>query len=369
MGDATSNTIIAALHEAPFDPECWVHALNGAARACGAASAQLLSFGSHRFTPVIAPGFSADDVSAFVALGGADPVINHGLRAVRASRLHAILSDAEYLSDGARRKDRLYNEFFRAFDGEFVASGTVARNGSAVCNLNLFLPRRTGGLGDEARRTLRRLLPSFTEAVRLTARLEDMSAALTVGAWDALGEAAVICAADGRVLHANQEAERLIAASPSCRLSAGRLEAADPATAQALAEAIRSAGHPLSPRSRAVPAFGADGAGLLIEVAPLPPASTALDTKVLVLLRETNPSVRLDDLMLAAAFGLTPAECAVAAGLMQRLSTAEIARARKVSNETVNTQVKAVLAKTGCASRSEATLKLQPFIVRTRRFH
>lgn len=365
MGKAMYREVGAALDEAPFDPAAWPRALDAVARACGAASAQLLSFGPCRFDPVIAPGFSGEDIAAFLAIGGADPQVNHGLRAVRTSRLHAVVADAEYLPDGKRNRDRLYNEFFRRFDGDYVASGTVAGNADAVCNLNLFLPRRSGGLGEEARRTLRLLLPRFTDALRLSLRLQDAAVALMAGAWDALGETAVVCTADCKVLHASPEAERLLATEPSLRIAGGRLEAAKPDVSARLREAVRAAADPLAPGPRSLSVRTARG-GLVLEAAPLPLSlpSAICEPRVLLLLRRLDATAALDHGLLEDAFGLSPAEREVASGIMRRLSSREIARMRGVSVETVNSQAKSLLVKTGCANRAALTLRLQAFVHR-----
>lgn len=350
--------VTAALNEAPFDPAFWSRALESTARACGAASAQLLSFGPCRFSPIVAPGFSAADISTFVALEGADPAINHGLRAVLSSPLNAILTDADYITDRQRARDQLYNEFFRRFDGHYIASGTVARSEVAVCNLNLFLPEGTGGLNPKARRTLRSLLPRFTQALRIASRLETVATALAAGAWDAHNDAVMVCDADGVVIHASRKAERLLERNG---LSGHWLAELDAASNVELSIALKTAASPVAPESRHCVTRLANGKRLAMDIVPLPQALSRVMPNVLVLLREPGLPAGLDHARLRSMFHLTPAECAVADGLMRRLSSAEIAHMRGVSIETVNTQVKALLAKTNMVDRGKLTLLLQDY--------
>lgn len=350
--------VTAALNEAPFDPDFWSRALESTARACGAASAQLLSFGPCRFSPIVAPGFSTADISAFVALEGADPAINHGLRAVLSSPLHAILTDADYITDRQRARDQLYNEFFRKFDGHYIASGTVARNGAAVCNLNLFLPERTGGLDAKARQTLKRLLPRFTQALRITSRLDSVATALAASAWDAHNDSVMVCDADGAILHASRRAERLLV---RYGLPGHWLAGLDAASDAQFRAALKKAVSPVGSESRHCVARLKNGRSLVLDVVPLPRTLSSAIPNVLVLLHEPGRPKELDHARLRSVFHLTPAECAVADGLMRRLSSMEIARMRSVSIETVNTQVKALLAKTNMTDRGKLTLLLQDY--------
>lgn len=369
MGQGHHDQVVRALRETPFDASHWAVALGGVAAACGAASAQLLSFGECRFAAIVAPGFSPDEIADFVTLDGANPAINHGLRAVQKSTLHEIICDSQYLDDEQRRSDRLYNEFFFRFDGDHVASGTVARNPGATCNINLFLPRRTGELDGDARRALRRLLPHFTQALRLTTRLEGMAAALASGIWDELGEAAFLCDAAARVIHANAEAERLLESGDVIHVHRGALASRRTVGPIRLGDAIAAAAAAGGEARSQSLIIRTDHRPTLIDIMPLPAMSGLLSPLALILVRRGSSDMRLDAALVEAAFALTPAERGVAEGLLQRLSSAEIAQRRNVSIETVNSQIKAILAKTGCPNRGAVTHALQPFLKPPRRDH
>ena len=363
MRESEQAYIEALIRAAPIEPDQWAPALDAIARVCGGSSAQLLSFGDSRFRPVTAPGFSSDDISAFVALGGTDPSVNLGLGAVMSSRLHDILTDEEYLPEGRRSRDPLYNDFFNRFDGDYVASGTVACNAAAVCNLNLFFARASGGMSPEGRRALERLLPRLTEAVRMTAWLETRALTLSMDVWAARGEAVMVCDAERRMRFATAAAERLLRRGDAVVALHSRLSCTERSTADALALALRAAPAPLSPQAGRLVAHSGDER-LLLEILPLPTASGIEAPLALVTASVVDLRPRLDGDLLQDAFGLTPAEAAVADGLMRRLTSVRIAAVRGVSAATINSQVRAILAKTRAPSRAALTLILQGFVRR-----
>jgi len=140
-----------------------------------------------------------------------------------------------------------------------------------------------------------------------------------------------------------------------------RLTGFDTATDQRLKAALRLASAPVAAESRRLVASAGNGGRMTLDVTPLPLSSVGVAPKALVLLRTSDPVATLDHALLKTTFLLTTAECEVASGVMRRLSSAEIARLRGVSVETVNTQVKSVLAKTGAVDRGRLTLLLEGF--------
>lgn len=78
----------------------------------------------------------------------------------------------------------------------------------------------------------------------------------------------------------------------------------------------------------------------------------------MVTVLDTSRTIRVDMDAFGASYGLTPAECAVAALMRDGRTAAEIADCRSVSPETVATQIKSILAKTGTHSRVQFVWKL-----------
>ena len=94
----------------------------------------------------------------------------------------------------------------------------------------------------------------------------------------------------------------------------------------------------------------------LIEVMPLCEADdntqTHLRGAVVTIIDTSNPRELCVD-RVATAFGLTSAETEICRMLVEGLTTREMADERRVSIETVKTQIKSVLRKSHCKRRSE----------------
>jgi DNA-binding CsgD family transcriptional regulator len=93
-------------------------------------------------------------------------------------------------------------------------------------------------------------------------------------------------------------------------------------------------------------------------VSPLPARLAAAEPEgrgrvpgqALVLLRELTAAAPPRAALLRELFGLTAAEAEVARGIVGGATKSEVAGARGLSETTVRTQVRAVLAKTGAAN-------------------
>src|SRR5690606_4992358 len=113
-----------------------------------------------------------------------------------------------------------------------------------------------------------------------------------------------------------------------------------------------------SGRTRRVLRFGApDGQALIGIASVLEPAAvlSAFGAESLALLMFHRPgrARHIDPVVVAEAFGLTPAEARVAARLADGLNAEQIAVERSASLLTVRTQIRSILAKTGVRRQPE----------------
>lgn len=95
---------------------------------------------------------------------------------------------------------------------------------------------------------------------------------------------------------------------------------------------------------------------LAVHVMPVNRARAALGTRraaVLVLIVDPRVKLRIDPQQTAQILGLTPAEGRVAAKLAEGMSVREIADASGRAVNTVRSQLKSALAKTGCSRQAE----------------
>jgi DNA-binding CsgD family transcriptional regulator len=365
MGGSIYEGVVAALAEAPFESARWADALNGTAQLCRASSCQLISFGAGHAPVLIAPGFTDDDIGFYAALGGPDPAVNKGVARILRSAPDEIVADYQYMTESERRSDTLYNEFFRPHDGEYASFGILQREGSVSTVLNLLHHRRQGPLDDGDRQAFRRVMPAFLRAFQQQAILEGEAAKVAAGALDAVNAAAVLCDLDGCVHAVTARAESILRRGDILTVRRNCVGSHDPDSAVLLAAAVHSAVRMRPPPQTSTFVVRAkNGAPVRIDVAPLPGGRGAATVRPLAMvhIHVPMPTVRLDIALVAKAFGLTQAEAEVAEGLCNGLPSLEIASSRGVAAETVHSQVKAVLAKTGARTRGEIPKLLRTFV-------
>ncbi len=343
-----------ALAQAPFEPARWADALTSLASLCHATSAQLLSFGPTRFNPMVAPGVGEADVMDFLAIGGMDPATNHGLAAMLRADAGHVVTDHEYLSDHDRRRDPLYNEFFAKYDGHFVSSGVLFREGSRLRNLNLFHHRRQQGLGPNESGLLARLLPHFAKAVDLSIQLEGRAASLSTNAIEQAGPPTILCQADGKIVAAGRKAEAMLLRGDVVGTRDGRLRLSCREAQAELDMRIAAAARRFAPESGSVMVQRPCDRRVRIACAPVPEGdhNRFLEPLALLMIREDDRPM-LDRRAVGRTFALTEAETSIAELLIEGAPSSRIAEVRGVSVETVNSQIKSILSKTGCSRRSE----------------
>lgn len=270
----------------------------------------------------------------------------------------------------AYRRSEFYADFGRNLGLGHVLGAHNRLSGSALATLALYRPETMAPFEEAERRMVAALAPHLWRALelrqRLRPRLDAMAAGL--GALDALPQAVVIADEDARVTFANAAAGRLAAAADGgLRLvrhgpmGQGELflSAAHHADAAGLAKmvgAVAKLGGPggTLPLRRA---GNRDAPPLAVLVCPLPAWLPTVGARPgvapgLALVIATDPSRPAVPCAakLSEVFGLSRSEAAVASALAGGKSAEEVARMRGVGIETIRTQVRAVLGKTGAAN-------------------
>jgi DNA-binding CsgD family transcriptional regulator len=236
----------------------------------------------------------------------------------------------------------------------------------------LYRPETMAPFGEKERRIAAALLPHLWRALELQRRLHSCAEVAAPGTLDALAQAMVIVDAASRVTFANIAAVRMAEAAdgglrfvrfgPASRsdlvLSAThRDDAARLARTVCAVARLGSPGGALRLRQSG----GGRGAALAVLVSPVPtrssmpgvrPSTTPGLALGLALVIATDPSRRVPPsaAMLSEVFGLSRGETAVAAALAGGHSAEEVARARGTSLETVRSQIRSILSKTGAAN-------------------
>lgn len=347
-----SDDIISDIYEAAAVPELWPKVL-------GRLSAQVAGDGGIIFTSVldrIRWTASPDIYDAF------DEFIRDGWAAInpRPARMASLnhpgfLQDLDVFTLEELDNERVYTEFYRK-RGVGWATGTMLSipSGDAV----IFSFERAYAKGPVPRSAVEffdSLRPHLARSALLSARLGLARAQAMADALQTVGLPAAVLRQRGAVLAANDLFEKWI---PSLfQDHRDRVRVSDAAADALLAEALSRIGVPTALAAvNSVPvAAGQDRPPMIVHLLPVRGVANDLFTRATALLVVTpvdKGSVPTADL-LQGLFDLTPAEARVARGIGEAQTIDTLADALGVSRETVRTQLKAVLAKTGVARQTE----------------
>jgi DNA-binding CsgD family transcriptional regulator len=274
-------------------------------------------------------------------------------RTDRAARLFAarhagFLNDLDVYSRQEIDREPVF-EFLRSRGlGWGVATAIPAPSGDMIA---VDLERRfsRGPVERNIIRRLDRLRPHLARAALLSARLSLERVRATAAVLDLVGLPAIVLGGGGKPLAANQRLERLMPHVVRARRS--RLEivngAADALFANAVAR-VSDEGDADCVRSIPVPATESEPP---IVMHLIPVRGSAADVfsgaaAVLVVTPVLPKEVPTAE-VLQGLFDLTPAEARVARAVAERQTIRGIAGALQLSPETIRSQLKSVLAKTG----------------------
>jgi DNA-binding CsgD family transcriptional regulator/PAS domain-containing protein len=278
---------------------------------------------------------------------------------------HEIIPDASYV------QSEFYGDFGRKSSRRYMIGGLI--NVSKVIPLGLHRDVASRPFNEDDKRTLSQLLPHLQRGLQMRARLTTTSSSLGAGALDTLPIGVIVVDSDMQILYSNAEATALLGDSQS-GLSAGRPRSGSVAGAYGL-----FARHPDEDAKlcRLVGAASRSGAGGGLQIHPRPGAlagdRAVLSALVCPALRHLSSSMRpcmgtsvihgaatvltrrllTPSLppagLLSDLFGLTSAEAEVAVALAGGVTAEDAARIRHVSLDTIRSQIRAILRKTGAA--------------------
>lgn len=276
---------------------------------------------------------------------------------------HEIIPDSSYVKSG------FYADFGRKSSRRYMIGGLISM--SKVIPLGLHRDAASRPFGEEERRALSWLLPHLQRGLQMRNRLAPSSSSLGAGALDLLSIGVIVVDRTMRILHSNANAEALLGDSqsglsstqfrPGSVTGTYRVFARHPDDDARLCRLVNAAsrggaggGMQLrAPRG----ALQADSAVLSVLVCPAlrhlsSSAQPNMGTSVLhgaatlfacYLLKPSIPPARL----LIDIFGFTRAEADVAVALVGGVTAEDVSRARGVSLETVRSQIRSILRKTG----------------------
>jgi DNA-binding CsgD family transcriptional regulator len=359
-------TIAESFHAAAIDGEGWYEALAGLAQATGSQHGQIVCVVDGRDSLNLLTNVDPELPQAFVAAGGTDPAINPRRRAGLARSPLTVISEADFITPDAVKRDAHYQEFAVPWDVPYCCLTTLEQRKDLMVGLAVIRSRRQGHIDDRSKRLFATLAPHVRAAVRTSLAIGDQHAALITGAFENLSMPAIVCDGSGNVLRLTSAAEALCASGAGLTLRQRKLGAHHPADDAALGAALHAAAAPragAAAQPLVVRSAKPDAALLMLDVQPLPRQRLSLhqEARVLVVVRTPANDDRRRTTLLRDSYGLTPAEIEIALALAKGKKPEAIARARGVSVGTVRVQIKSLLAKAGVNRQVELVARLTNF--------
>lgn len=350
-------SLLASIYEAGAIPELWPQVLELIAKWVGASGAGLLLFDPSQHMAFTATDSYRPAFEAFAA--GHEGYDNKRPARALASGHVGFLHDLEVFTQDELDADPVYRDFIYPYGVKWTA-GTVVPTPSGDFLVFDFAHRPIDGPFDrQTMLLLDAFRPHLIRAGLLSHRLGLRAARGATEAMQMIGLPAAMLDRFGRTLSCNSALEAL-----SPRVSFGlqeRMVFNNPGANQLLQEAIvrNSAAEGATVRSIPIPATEA-GVALIAHLIPIQRSAHDIFSKGSVLMIVTpvsQPQAPLTE-VLTGLFDLTPAEVRIARAIGAGDRVDDIAARGNLSVETVRTQLKSVLLKTGTARQIDLALLL-----------
>lgn len=231
--------------------------------------------------------------------------------------------------------------------------------------LNFYRKNGKGPYTADDVRDMEGMLPHLRRAlgVALDSRASAVAPSDMTGVYEAISAAAFFFGADGKVIHRNASAESLLSERDGVDVRKGKFTLWDSGAQLDLDKALsRVIGEAWSQRYRAgaeLLARRPSGAAPLVLIAtpvgldnPISALASPVRCVVFVLEEKLRATGLLTE-RLQRLYGLTAAEAEIAVGIASGLSLQELADTRGTKLDTVRTQVKFALSKTGARKQAD----------------
>lgn len=359
--------VVGALYEAAADPAGWATARRAMAALFGATDIGLYVRDGQGpgLTPLMTTPAPIQAQAYIQYYHRLDPFRADGeaaWRFVRSGRAARTKMGTEVIAERDFVRTEFYADYFRPLERGHMLGGMLGREVPAP--ISLFRPPGAVPFGEEERRLLERLLPHLQRALDLRERLDTVERASGAGyaALEALGTAIAVLTPTMHPVFLSTAGEAAIGMGGGLCVSA---------SGGPLATSVLAPRHPRDAAvlQRLVVSAAAGGAGgtlrlqttdlarppIVLLVSPLPKrlgpgthggAMTGLALLVIRGAEAPPPAASL----LATAFDLSAAEAEVASLLASGATLQDAARVRGVALETVRTQARSVLRKSGYAN-------------------
>jgi DNA-binding CsgD family transcriptional regulator len=360
INEGAYHHLLAAIYDLALAPTDWPIVLRLLANALNCPFAASVITTPERDAPrsLGVVGMTADDHRAFLRTWHKQNVFNAHRPVNEAGE---IVLGRTILPKSALLRTAMYQHYLGPRGIEEIARLDILSDAARSQSISLARPWASGPFNSDELAFARALMPHLQRVAALHAHIEGTLAIArtAIEALDGAQAPLLLLDTNGRVIHASDEADRLLHEADG--LSAGRdgLRAATPALSARLRGVLgRAAGSTRAPGvSGALRLRRPSGKPDLVLVA-IPARSRSFGPEIgraSVVLQITDPLARAmpDPAIFADAFDLTPSEATLAVDLLCGLSVGEAAAKRGRSVATMRTYLANVLAKTGTARQSD----------------
>lgn len=339
-------TLVDQIYEAAVVPELWPQVLTKLAHVADGVSGLLMT----------------GDLGKWVASPDAVEIVQDYLdqgwhsRTQRTNRLFqrgvehpGFVCDLDVFSPEEIEAEPVYREFFRPRGWGWGAGTIIAAPSGDLIAIDIERRYERGPMDLAAVQRLDGLRPHLARAALISGRLalERMNSATQI--LDIMGLGGAVLGAGGKLLSTNARFELLLGHYVMARSK--RVAAINPLSDNLLAEALNHVCVPDGRGSvRSIPLPGTEGhPPAILHLVPIRGAAHDIFSGAVALLVITQMTAKPSPAaeLLQGLFDLTAAEARVARAIANRQTVNEIASSLQLSPETVRTQLKSVLSKTG----------------------
>lgn len=350
----TDPEILDHIYEAAAIPEMWPEALDRFCQVGGAWGAGLLVFDPQlrmRFTAT--PNYIGV-FESFAAIGDSGRYDNQRPKRAIASGHTGFQHDLELFTQEELEVDPVYRDFIYPHGVRWTGGTVILVPTSDILTFDICRRSEPFERADMERLDLYR--PHLARAALVAHRLGLKAARAATDALDILGLPAAVLQRDRRVISANNALKAL---EPRATIGAfDRMHLGAPLADRLLGSALSE---PELSGMRSIPLAATEASPAMVaHLVPIRRSAHDVFSRGDVLLMftvVTAPSAPLTE-VLTGLFDLTPAEARIARGISTGRSVDELARSGSVSVETVRSQLKSLMMKTGTSRQVDLALLL-----------
>lgn len=261
------------------------------------------------------------------------------------------------------RRTRFYEEWQQPQGVVDFIRAPIVKSGDFTAILCVFRHERDGMVDDGARQRMRLIAPHIRRAIGITGTLDRRAREIETyrEALDGLSAGLFFVDARGHILHANRTGSHMLADGTAVVVRQGRLGTVERAASEQLAlaaEAAEGGDAQIGTMGISIPLSAVDGSRFAAHVLPLSSgerrrAGLDFGAAAAVFVQRVTLDAPAASQMVAKAFGLTPGEERVLAGVVDVGGVAETAEALGIGEATVKTHLNHIFAKTDTRRQSD----------------